>query len=187
MRGKRLAAASTTRASAVRLATSRRAVIDATGTQQPDMPATTPISHATCTIEGAELGDLVLVNGLNLIGEPSTAMFRRADVQPEAAGLFHWNGKPYRCLADLSLWLRLLAKGHAFYCASALSEYRVHPGQEQRSGTMGLDCITELVDLVAAQPAARASSRSRPAYQYRAAPAAHRTRSANAGWRQRPG
>jgi glycosyltransferase involved in cell wall biosynthesis len=166
----------------IRLATSRRVVIDATGTQQPDMPATTPISHATCTIEGTELGDLVLVNGLNLIGEPSTAMFRRCDVEPEAAGLFHWNGKPYRCLADLSLWLRLLAKGYAYYCASALSEYRVHPGQEQRSGSMGLDCITERIDLVAT---ARVAG-------FLAKPAQHqvalmRIDALAKAWRQRPG
>ncbi len=133
----------------IRLATSRRIVIDAAGAQQPDMPATTPISHATCVIEGIEMGDLTLVNGLNLIGEPSTAMFRRSDIEPEAAGLFTWHGQSYHCLADLALWLRLMAKGAVFYCATPLSEYRVHQGQEQRRG-LGLDCITERLDIVRA-------------------------------------
>jgi glycosyltransferase involved in cell wall biosynthesis len=133
----------------IRLATSRRIVIDAAGVQQPDMAATTPVSHATCIIDGIEMGDLALVNGLNLIGEPSTAMFRRTDVEPEAAGLFTWHGCSYHCLADLALWLRLMAKGAVFYCATALSEYRMHPGQEQRRG-LGLDCITERVDIVRA-------------------------------------
>jgi hypothetical protein len=133
----------------IRLATSRRVVIDASSAQQPDMPATTAVSHATCTIEGAEMGDLVLVNGLNLIGEPTTAMFRRGDVEMESVGIFTWGGKSYRCLADLALWLRLMVKGSVFYCATPLSEYRVHPGQEQRRGT-GLDCITERIDLVRA-------------------------------------
>ncbi|HLX24965.1 MAG TPA: glycosyltransferase family 2 protein [Usitatibacter sp.] len=131
----------------IRLATSRRIVIDDAGAQQPDMPATTPVSHASCVIEGIEMGDLVLVNGLNLVGEPTTAMFRRGDIEPEAAGLFTWNGKSYHCLADLALWLRLMAKGAVFYCATALSEYRVHRGQEQRRG-LGLDCITERIDIV---------------------------------------
>ena len=75
-------------------------------------------------------------------------MFRRRDVDPEAGGLFTWKGKSYRCLADLSLWLRLLAKGRAFYSATPLSDYRVHPGQEQRAADMGLACITERLDLV---------------------------------------
>jgi hypothetical protein len=72
-------------------------------------------------------------------------MFRRADVD-WGDGLFTWSGKAYHCLADLALWLRLLARGGAYYCASALSEYRVHRGQEQR--TLGIDCITERFDLV---------------------------------------
>ncbi|MFZ3323066.1 MAG: glycosyltransferase family 2 protein [Usitatibacter sp.] len=166
----------------IRLATSRRVVIDAAGVQQPDMPATTPISHATCIIEGIEMGDLALVNGLNLIGEPTSAMFRRGGVEIEPAGLFTWQGKSYRCLADLALWLRLMADGSMFYCASTLSEYRVHAGQEQRSRGMGLDCITERVDLV---KAARDAG-------YLAKPAQHqvalmRVDALAKAWRQRPG
>ena len=129
----------------VTLATSRRQVIDEAGNVRADIAPTTPISHATCTIEGAELANLVLVNSLNVIGEPSTVMFRRADVVVESGGLFTWGGKSYRCLADLSLWLRLLAKGRAFWCATPLSDYRVHAEQEQRRG--GIDCITERFDL----------------------------------------
>lgn len=129
----------------VTLASSRRQVIDEAGNARADIPPTTPISHATCTIEGTELGNLVLVNSLNLIGEPSTVMFRRADVTVESGGVFSWGGRSYRCLADLSLWLRLLAQGRAYYCASALSEYRVHPEQEQRQNAT--DCITERFDL----------------------------------------
>ncbi len=148
----------------VRLATSRRQVIDENGNPRADLPATTPVSHASCTIEGVELGDLALVNGLNLIGEPSTVMFRRADVALEGAGVFTWGGRPYRCLADLSLWLRLLAKGAAFWFASPLSEYRVHADQEQRQGA--IDCITERLDL--AEQARGAGFLAAPA-QYRAA------------------
>jgi glycyl-tRNA synthetase alpha subunit len=52
--------------------------------------------------------------------------------RPSRAGLFRWGGEDYHCLADLSLWLRLLTRGAAFYCAEALSDFRQHPGQEQR-------------------------------------------------------
>ena len=135
---------------AVRLATSRRAVIDAAGSPRADTPATTAIMGATGTVDGRELGDLALVNGLNFIGEPTTVMLRRADVAMEPGGLFTWNGKPYHCLADLCLWLRLLAGGRAFYSATPLSEYRVHPGQEQRAADMGVGCITERLDLALA-------------------------------------
>jgi hypothetical protein len=165
----------------IRLATSRRVVIDASGAQKPDIAATTPVSHATCVIEGIELGDLTLVNGLNLIGEPTTAMFRRSDVDIEAAGVFTWNGKSYHCMADLALWLRLMAKGSVFYSATPLSEYRMHPGQEQRRDGAGLDCITERVDLV----------RSARAAGYLAKPGQHqvalmRVDALAKAWRQNP-
>jgi glycosyltransferase involved in cell wall biosynthesis len=132
----------------ITLATSRRDVIDENGAPRAGLPATSPISYVSCVTTGIELGDLTLVNGLNLIGEPSTAMFRARDVAMEAGGLFTWKGKSYHCLADLSLWLRLLAKGNAYYCAASLSEYRVHAGQEQRSGGMDIKCVTERLDLV---------------------------------------
>ena len=126
----------------VALATSRRHVIDAGGSRLPDLASTQPVSHVSAYVPGTELGNFVLVNMLNLIGEPTTAMFRKADLVPEAGGLFSWEGEDYHCLADLSLWLRLLARGAAFYCAEALSEFRQHPGQEQHNEGR-LDCLLE--------------------------------------------
>ncbi len=164
----------------VMLATSRRDVIDERGALRAATPSTTPVSHVSCIAAGVELGDLTLVNGLNLIGEPTTAMFRVRDAQMEAGGLFTWGGKSYHCLADLSLWLRLLARGNVYYCAAALSEYRVHAGQEQRSGAMGIKCITERLDLV---DAARALGYLRAPESYRAALA--RVEALATAWRER--
>jgi GT2 family glycosyltransferase len=167
---------------AVMLATSRRAVIDAEGRARADTPATTAIMNATGTVDGRELGDLALVNGLNFIGEPTTVMFRRADALAEEGGLFTWGGKAYHCLADLSLWLRLLAKGRAFYSATPLSEYRVHPGQEQRLAGMGVRCITERLDLALA--ARRVGFLATP-LQFRTA--LQRIEALAGFWRKRPG
>jgi glycosyltransferase involved in cell wall biosynthesis len=133
---------------ATRLATSRRHVIDETGSVRADVAATSPVSYLTCVSSGVEMGNLSLLNGLNLVGEPSTVMFRRADVDVSRDGVFTWEARTYHCLADLSLWLRLLERGDAFYCASALSEYRMHAGQEQRSAGMGIGCIVERFALV---------------------------------------
>ena len=147
----------------LRLATSRRQVIDAEGNPRPDIAATQPIAYVPCVTPGRELGNLALMNGLNFIGEPTTVMFRRADV---ALGepIFTWGGKSYRCLADLSLWLRLLANGTAYYDAMPLSQYRVHPDQEQRHGA--IDCITERLDLL---NEARRAGFVEPDAQYRIA------------------
>jgi hypothetical protein len=127
----------------VSLATSRRFAIDAAGRRLQDVEVTMPLSHVSALVPGAELANFVLMNMLNLIGEPSTVLFRRADVVPEAGGLFRWGGEDYHCLADLGLWLRLLARGAAFYCAEALSEFRMHDGQEQETEAGSLDCLLE--------------------------------------------
>jgi glycosyltransferase involved in cell wall biosynthesis len=129
----------------LRLATSRRQIIDAEGKAMRDIAATQPIAYVPCVTPARELGNLVLMNGVNFIGEPSTVMFRRADVALDAP-IFTWGGKSYRCLADLALWLRLLVKGTAYYDPAPLSQYRVHPGQEQRIDA--IDCITERLDLL---------------------------------------
>lgn len=129
---------------AVTLATSRRFVIDGQGDRQPDLGVTLPLSYVTAFVPGEELGNFVLMNMMNLIGEPTTVMFRRRDLALEQGQLFRWGGEDYHCLADMSLWLRLLARGAAFYCAEGLSEYRMHPAQEQ-SGTIAgrMDCVLE--------------------------------------------
>lgn len=130
------------------LATSRRCIIDADGRERPDTPSTAPVSHVSAFMLGRELGDFVLANSLNLIGEPTTVMFRRSRLAIEDAALFRWGGVDYHCLADLSLWLRLLSTGLAFYHAAALSEFRMHEGQEQRGEAIRLDCLDEWLALV---------------------------------------
>jgi glycosyltransferase involved in cell wall biosynthesis len=127
----------------VRLATSRRIVIDAQGRQASDILATTPVSHVSALMLGRELGDFMLANGANFVGEPSTALFRRADLVPEDGLVFRWGGRDYHCLADMSLWLRLLARGVAYYDAGVLSEFRMHAGQEQHAAGMDYDCAAE--------------------------------------------
>jgi len=131
------------RNAAVRLATSRRIVIDEHGRQAPDILATAPISHVSALLFGRELGDFLLANGTNFVGEPSTALFRKADFTPEDGLLFRWGGRDYHCLADMALWLRLLARGLAFYDSGVHSEFRIHAGQEQYLAGMDLACVEE--------------------------------------------
>jgi glycosyltransferase involved in cell wall biosynthesis len=127
----------------VRLATSRRRPIDERGAIVQGHLASAPLAHVSCLIPGIELGNFVLINSLNMIGEPTTAMFRKRDVDWIDAGIFAWDGHEYHCLADLCLWIRLLARGHCFYQAVALSDYRVHAGQQQASEAMDVACIAE--------------------------------------------
>ncbi len=128
---------------AVALATSRRAIIDAQGQKLPDIPATQPLARVSALFPGRELGDFVLANSTNFIGEPSTVMFRRGAVELEDGLLFRWGGRDYHCLADVSLWLRLLLRGPAYYVAWTLSEFRIHEGQEQKRSAVAVSCAME--------------------------------------------
>ena len=134
--------------SRITLATSRRVVIDEEGKPLPHIAATAAVAHVASVMGGRELGDFVLVNSLNFIGEPTTAMFRRRDLEPEAGGIFTWGGRSFHCLADLALWLRLLARGWAFYQPAPLSELRLHPGQQQRLPGMDIACLEERLPLL---------------------------------------
>ena len=127
----------------VSLVTSRRRPIDEEGRTVQGHFASQPIAHVSCLIPGHELGNIVLINSVNFIGEPSTAMFRKRDLALEGEGVFTWGGHDYHCLADLSLWLRLLARGHAFYQALTLSAYRIHAGQQQALEAMDVTCVVE--------------------------------------------
>ena len=131
----------------IALATSRRVVIDELGMPQPDLIVTTPLARVSCLVPGTELGNFALINSANVIGEPTTVMFRKRDVELDPSGMFTWDGRRYHCLADLSLWIRLLARGPAFYQASALSQFRIHAGQEQAEARMEVECIAERIDL----------------------------------------
>ena len=147
--------------SRVTLATSRRAVIDDRGEVQPDVVSTQPLARFSCMVPGAELINFILINGVNLVGEPSTALFRKRDVTLEAGDLFTWGGMRYHVLADLSLWLRLLARGAAFYQAPVLSEFRMHAGQEQAGAAMDVASVVERLHL--ARQARRAGFVAHPA------------------------
>ncbi len=83
-------------------------------------------------LDGHELGNVVLTNCTNVIGELTTILFRRTAVDP--AGLWQVDGRRLAALGDLVLSLTLLAQGPAFYSPRTLSSFRRHPSQ--RSGDM---------------------------------------------------
>jgi glycosyltransferase involved in cell wall biosynthesis len=112
---------------AVSLSTSRRIRIDGNGERLPDTDHLHPPVTATSVIDGRLLGNTVLEHGVNLIGEPSTVMFRRADIKPGLA--FSVRGVRYGALVDMALWMNLLSIGNCAYDIEPLSAYRQHDDQ----------------------------------------------------------
>jgi hypothetical protein len=93
-----------------------------------------PVLTRTGLLDGVLLGDLVLTSCTNVIGELTTCLFRRSDVDPRA--LWQVDGRQLAANGDIALWLDLIAGRRAFYTVQPLSSFRVHGGQ--RSQDLGL-------------------------------------------------
>lgn len=152
------------------LASSRRLLIDAEGNRLPDEDATQPLVAASQSIDGKALGNYLILSSTNRLGEPSTVLFRKNALRVEGDSIFRWNGNEYLCLADMSLWLRLLSAGHAWWDENPLSAYRQHGGQLQRSARGAARCVIERWLVV--EDGARAGFLADPAEHGRAARAA---------------
>lgn len=127
----------------ITLVTSYRQTIDQFGQYLPPLWATVSLYNETRILDGKDLGDIALSQGLNVIGEPTTVLFRKKDLS-EPFGVY--KGKQYSLINDLAAWLSLLSKGKAVYISEALSYFRLHPDQnsnkmDQKSGSEWLDII----------------------------------------------
>jgi glycosyl transferase family 2 len=112
------------------LATSRRMLIDDAGHRLPDGAHTAPLSQQPGVIAGRELGDFVLANMLNVIGELSTALFRRGlELGHPPLSI---DDREMVANGDIALWLKLLAQGDAYYTPAELSSFRQHAAQSSR-------------------------------------------------------
>ena len=113
------------------LATSPRQRIDENGQRLDDQPATVPIVAADAVIAGHTLANAMLMAGLNVVGEPSTALFRKAELLDQAPEYFRFLSEPGHGVIDMVMWAALLLKGDAVYLRERLSSFRIHPGQRQ--------------------------------------------------------
>ncbi|SHF76899.1 glycosyltransferase family 2 protein [Geodermatophilus nigrescens] len=113
----------------VSLAFSHRTRIDEDGNRLP--ADATPLLTRTGLVDGTSLGDAVLEYTRNVVGELTTCLFRRSDVDP--AALWRVDGVQLAANGDVALWLGLLAGRRAFYTERPLSSFRVHGGQRSAS------------------------------------------------------
>jgi glycosyltransferase involved in cell wall biosynthesis len=123
------------RAPDVTLATSHRQRIDADGHRLGDQPATVPIVGTDTLIAGYTLLNAMLMAGLNVVGEPSTTLFRKEDLLDQAPDYFCFDGVPGHGIIDMVTWSALLLRGDAVYLRESLSCFRIHPGQRQHDPT----------------------------------------------------
>lgn len=106
-----------------------------------------PIVESDKIIGDLSLANAMLMVGLNMIGEPSTVLFRKSDFEDQRPAFFNFDGAYGRGVIDMVMWTALLLKGDAVYFTEPLSAFRIHPGQRQHHPTVAqrnLDSIREL-------------------------------------------
>ncbi|MBV8501647.1 MAG: glycosyltransferase family 2 protein [Paucibacter sp.] len=129
----------------VSLVTSFRQLIDEQGKPLPALPGTQRLFEEDTVMPGNQLAEHILRVGQNLVGEPTTAMYRRAEV---GAGFGRFADKTYVVLSDLSTWLSLMPGRHVVYIPEALSSFRIHGGQDQRRPGLQLRANLEWLQLL---------------------------------------
>ena len=127
----------------ITLVTSYRQTINRFGQLLSPLRATVRLYPETTILDGKELANFALSRSLNVIGEPTTVLFRKKDLT-EPFGIY--KGKQYSGINDLSAWLSLLAKGKAVYIPEALSYFRLHP--DQNSNKIDRKIVSEWLDLI---------------------------------------
>lgn len=116
----------------VTLVTSHRQLIDEEDGRIPDFFSTSHLLAEDGVIEGQSLVATVLSLRHNIIGEPTTAMFRLDDIRKIRPHFMSFGGETMVGAGDMGTWLNLLGMGHAAYLHESLSTLRIHKQQRQQ-------------------------------------------------------
>jgi len=116
----------------ITLVTSHRQLIDSEGNYLPDRVYNKRPVQYDCIIDGVSLVNVMLNTFINFIGEPTTVMFRKRDLEGIKPHIFSIAGRPAIANGDVTLWINLLSKGDGIYLVDSLSYFRIHEEQQQR-------------------------------------------------------
>jgi len=124
----------------VSLVSAYRMLVDERGEVLPDT-FNKPLADMDVRLTGPAAATLLLARRQNLIGEPTSALFRRRDlagVRPEPMSFV---GRRAPMNGDVAMWLTLLSKGDLALLATPLSRFRQHEGQSGR-----IEAFVQLAD-----------------------------------------
>jgi glycosyltransferase involved in cell wall biosynthesis len=115
------------------LVTSYRKLINENNEYLQDLNVTQRLISNTAILSGEELGKFTLTNVVNVIGEFTTAFFKKSDISGK---ILEYYGEDMRCLGDVALWLKLLRNKDAIYISEPLSQFRIHSEQNTFDKTL---------------------------------------------------
>lgn len=125
-----------------KLVTAHRQIIDSNSKAMSDNKATTRIVNQDTLISGEEICKLSILNSVNFIGEPTTVLYRKKDLQ-EPFGYF--NNRQYCNNGDMATWYSLLTKGNAVFLYDTLSYFRIHEGNAHSSDASQINGVIDFL------------------------------------------
>jgi GT2 family glycosyltransferase len=111
----------------IKLVTSHRQYFVGDGDHRMKMSMVKKQYEKDTVIDGITLGNYILMENHNVLGEPTTVLFRKKDLR-EPFGVYE--GREYGCNVDKATWLQLLQQGKAVYLTDTLSYFRFHANQQ---------------------------------------------------------
>ncbi len=130
----------------VALVTSYRKCIDSRGNIIPDRYYTKPLANEDFKVSGPIFGKRMLLTQANLIGELSTCLIKKKNLQNGHLGCFEYND--LNVLSDFTTWIHMCSCGNIIYLKEPLSYVRIHDGQDQRNLLTRLRCFIMLALLL---------------------------------------
>jgi len=120
------------------LVTSSRNRIDENGKiLPPEWPFNRLFENDTI-LSGYDFCRLCITNHVNLIGEPSTVLFKKKYLD---TGYGYFNGERIHCISDLATWFAVLQHGKCVYISDALSSFRVHDKQNSNNPNVMVQAV----------------------------------------------
>lgn len=129
----------------ISLVTSYRNLINENGMPLPDGQLNQKISKTDAIASGIEIGNRILMDCHNYIGEPTTPLFRKHDLTEPFGTL---SGRKYNFSVDMASWILLLSKGNIAFISEPLSCFRLHRDQQLQSYMKQIDGIEDLIHLI---------------------------------------
>lgn len=133
----------------ISLITSSRTIINENGNEYGTYVNMDNVINEDTLFIGEDLIKYVVENELNIIGEPTTVLFRKKNLHGKFAT---YKDTTFKTIPDVASWFNLLNEGNAFFISNPLSYFRIHGDQGQNDDEiikLGKDEWIKIRELVA--------------------------------------
>lgn len=132
--------------SSLTLVTSNRTLLNSEGNEIFDKWKL--IDKDDIKLSGEHVARVMLFSVSNIIGEPTTVIFRKKDIINESVKLYDYYYSNIKCLGDIAIFLKLSSKGNVFFIKEQLSKFRMHLDQNTYKNSVKMWAQIDFFNLI---------------------------------------